>query len=128
MPTGETHIAARDSEGVEIYFHQSTLPTADVISAYEKFHQGAAGEMLAMAHEEQTVALGVRDRDSRLEFVTRVAGMCFAFTLTLVLLLGGIYLIATDHPIGGYSSMVVAIIGIIGGIAAGGRRMSGKQQ
>ena len=30
MPTGETHIAARDSEGVEIYFHQSTLPTADV--------------------------------------------------------------------------------------------------
>ncbi len=122
MSTSETRIAARDSSGVEVFFQHSTLPTKENVEAYEAFYHGAAKKMLEMAAADQADLNRVRDRDSRLEFVTRICGLCFAFVLILSLLGAGTYLIATDKPVGGYSSLVLGMLSAISAIAAGGRK------
>ena len=122
MPTSETRIAARDSSGVEVFFQHSTLPTKENVEAYEAFYHGAAKKMLEMAAADQADLNRVRDRDSRLEFVTRICGLCFAFVLILSLLGAGTYLIATDKPVGGYSSLILGMLSAISAIAAGGRK------
>ena len=122
MPTSETRIAARDPSGVEVYVQHSTLPTKENVEAYEAFYHGAAKKMLEMAAADQADMNKVRDRDSRLEFVTRICGLCFAFVLILALLGAGTYLIATDKPVGGYSSLILGLLSAISAIAAGGKR------
>lgn len=122
MPTSETRIAARDPSGMEVYFQHSTLPTKENVEAYEAFYHGAAKKMLEMAAADQADLNRVRDRDSRLEFVTRICGLCFAFVLILSLLGTGTYLIAADKPVGGYSSLVLGMLSAISAIAAGGRK------
>ncbi len=122
MPTSETRIAARDSSGVEVFFQHSTLPTKENVEAYEAFYHGAAKEMPEMAAADQADLNRVRDRDSRLEFITRICGLCFAFVLILSLLGAGTYLIATDKPVGGYSSLILGMLSAISAIAAGGRK------
>ena len=123
MPT-ETKIAARRSDGAELYYQQATLPSREVVETYERFHPGAAAELLNMAKREQDLELGVRDRDSRLEFVTRIIGMCFAFVLTLVMIGGGIMLICREHTASGCITLFTALIGVIGCLATGGKRVS----
>lgn len=122
MPTSETRIAARDPSGMEVYFQHSTLPTKENVEAYEAFYHGAAKRMLEMAAADQADLNRVRDRDSRLEFVTRICGLCFAFVMILSLLGAGTYLIATDKPVGGYSSLILGMLSAISVIAAGGRK------
>lgn len=122
MPVSETRIAARDTQGVEVYFQHSTLPTKENVEAYESFYHGAAKKMLEMAAADQADLNRVRDRDSRLEFVTRTCGLCFAFVLILALLGAGTYLIAADKPVGGYASLVLGMLSAISAIAAGGRK------
>ena len=53
MPTHETRIAARNPDGVEVYFQHSTLPSKENVAAYEAYHSGAAKIMLDMAIEDQ---------------------------------------------------------------------------
>ena len=54
MPTHETRIAARNPDGVEVYFQHSTLPSKENVEAYESYHSGAAKIMLDMAAEENS--------------------------------------------------------------------------
>ena len=122
MPTHETRIAARDPSGMEVYFQHSTLPTKENVEAYEAFYHGAAKRMLDMAAADQSDLNRIKDRESRLEFVTRICGLCFAFVLILSLLGAGTYLIATDKPLGGYASLILGLLSAIGAIAAGGRK------
>ena len=46
----------------------------------------------------------------------------FAFLLTVLLLQCGTYLIATDKPVGGYSSLILGLLSAISAIAAGGKK------
>ena len=107
---------------MEVYFQHFTLPTKENVEAYEAFYHGAAKKMLEMAAADQADLNRMRNRDSRLEFVTRICGLCFAFVLILSLLGAGTYLIAPDKPVGGYSSLVLGMISAISAIAAGGRK------
>ena len=126
MPTSETRIAARDASGVELYYQHSTLPTKENVAAYEAFYHGAAKKMLDMASADQDDLNRIRDRDSRLEFVTRICGLCFGFVLIVLLLGAGTYLIATDKPLGGYASLILGLLSAIAAIAAGGRKYGGS--
>lgn len=128
MPTSETRIAARDPSGVEVYYQHSTLPTKENVAAYEAFYHGAARKMLEMAAADQADLNRIRDRDSRLEFVTRTCSLCFAFLLILSLLAAGTYLIAADKPVGGYASLVFGLLSAISAIAAGGRKTSPRRK
>ena len=122
MPNKETHIAARDSHGIEVYYHQSSLPSREVVEAYENFHKGAAKIMLDIAVAEQEYEHLLGRSDAKLIFVTRILGMVFGFVLTLALLAFGGIMIYTGHGWGGYPSIIIAIISVITTLALGGRQ------
>lgn len=91
---------------------------------FEKHHKGSVGEFLEMVKNEQAVELNNRDRASRVLSFTRIAGMCFAFVLIILLVGAGTFLVAMDKPIGGYSSLFMGILSAICTIASGGRPSS----
>ena len=121
MPS-ETTIAARRADGAEVYYHDTPYPPVDIVELFERHKKGSAGDFLDMMKAEQAAVLPMRDRESRLEFVTRICGLCFGFVLILSLLGAGIYLIAPDKPLGGYASLVLGLLSAIAAIAAGGRK------
>lgn len=47
----ETHIAARNARGEEFLYHENPYPPANVVEFFERYHKGAAGELLEMAIE-----------------------------------------------------------------------------
>ena len=120
MPT-ETTIAARNPDGAEVFYHDTPYPPVQIVELFERHRKGSAGDFLDMMNAEQATVLPMRDRESRLDFVTRICGLCFAFVLILALLGAGTYLIAMDKPIGGYASLILGLLSAITAIAAGGK-------
>ncbi len=126
MPT-ETHLAAKRADGAELYYHDTPYPPETVVELFERYHKGAAGELLAMVKAEQSTELRVRDRNSKLEYVTRILGMCFAFMLALAIVSGGIVLICYNHEVTGCLTLFTGLLGIIGCLATGGKQPPMKQ-
>lgn len=86
----ETNLAARNTRGDMVLLHDSSYPSAKTIELFEKYHPGSAGILLEMVRTDQANSFILADRDSRLEFWTRILGMVFAFILTLALILSGV--------------------------------------
>ena len=120
MPT-ETSIAARDENGNELLFRQATIPSVQVVEAYERFCPGAARTMLDMAVREQAPESAIRISANRLELITRILGMFFAFILAIGIIGGGIYLITVSHEVTGCITLFTGLIGVIGCLATGGK-------
>ena len=125
MPT-ETHLAARRSDGAELYYHDTPYPPENVVELFEKYSKGAARDLLDMVKSEQATELKIRDRNSSLEYVTRVLGMCFAFLLALAIVSGGIVLICYKHEVTGCITLFTGLLGIIGCLATGGKQQPVK--
>lgn len=121
MPT-ETHLAARRPDGAALYYHDTPYPPEAVVELFERHHKGAARELLEMVKSEQATELKVRDRNSRLEYVTRILGMCFAFVLAFAMVSGGIVLICYKHEVTGCITLFTGLIGIVGCLATGGKQ------
>jgi len=122
VSASETRIAARSTKGVEVYYQHSVLPTKENVEAYEAFHKGAAKIMLDMAAEDQRQYWVVTNRKSRTDAIVRIAGVSFCFFLCLALIASGTYLMSVDHYVTGCASVVVALIAVLGTLAAGGRK------
>lgn len=120
MPT-ETTIAARRPDGAEVFYHDTPYPPVQIVELFERHRKGSAGDFIDMMKAEQATNLPIRDRESRLDFVTRICGLCFAFVLILALIGTGACLIAMDKPLGGYTSLILGILSAITAIAAGGK-------
>lgn len=75
MPVSETRIAARDKQGVEVYYQHSTIPTAENLAAYERHCPGAAGIMLQMAQDDQKEQWRLSHSESTKRFIMRLAGL-----------------------------------------------------
>lgn len=118
----ETHLAARRSDGAELYYHDTPYPPAEVVELFEQHCKGAAATLLEMVKAEQSTELAVRNRNSKLEYVTRILGMCFAFLLALGVLAGGIILICQNHEVTGCITLFTGLLGIIGCLATGGKQ------
>ncbi|MGN0832608.1 MAG: hypothetical protein ACI4RD_03020 [Kiritimatiellia bacterium] len=118
----ETHLAARRSDGAALYYHDSPYPTKDVVEMFEHYHKGAAKDLLEMVRREQAAELKLSDRNSSLEYVTRILGMCFAFVLALAIIAGGIILICHNHEVTGCITLFTGLLGIIGCLATGGKQ------
>lgn len=120
MPT-ETHLAARRSDGAELYYHDTPYPPPAVVDLFEQHCKGSARDLLNMVKAEQESELKIRDRNSRLEYVTRILGMCFAFVLATAIISGGIVLICRNHQVTGCITLFTGLFGIIGCLATGGK-------
>lgn len=122
MSVSETRIAARDTSGVEVYYQHSTLPTKENVEAYESFHKGAAKIMLDMAVEDQRQYWIATHRRAKVDGATRIIGVVCCFSLCLLLIGCGTYLMATDHYVTGSASVVVALLAVLGTLASGGSK------
>lgn len=120
MPT-ETSIAARDGNGNELLVRHATIPSVQVVEAYERFFPGAARTMLGMSEREQATENALRLSDARLETWTRILGMAFAFLLACGIISGGIFLIVSNHEVSGCISLFSGLVGVIGCLATGGK-------
>ena len=118
----ETHLAARRSDGAELYYHDTPYPPEAVVELFERHNKGAARDLLEMVKSEQATELKIRDRNSSLEYVTRILGMCFAFFLALAIVSGGIILICYKHEVTGCITLFTGLLGIIGCLATGGKQ------
>ena len=121
MPTHETRIAARNPDGVEVYFQHSTLPSKENVAAYETYHSGAAKIMLDMAIEDQREYWKTTHQKQKSEFALNMVGMVFCFILCLSLIGTGTYLMATNHYVTGSASVVLALIAVLASLASGGK-------
>ena len=127
MPVNETQIAAKDGDGLQVYFHQSTLPSKEVVEAYESFHSGAAKIMLDMALDEQSHDHSIEIYEAKCDFILRLTGMLVAAVICLSLIVAGTWLMLTDHYVVGAGAVVVAFITVVGSIALGGKTPTSKQ-
>lgn len=125
MPT-ETRLAARRPDGAELYYQDTPYPPEAVVELFERYSKGSAKELLEMVKAEQSAELKVRDRNSCLEFVTRILGMCFAFLLSLAIIAAGIILICSRHEVSGLITLLLGLLGIIGCLASGGKELPAK--
>ena len=124
MPVSETRIAARNQQGVEVFYQQTTLPSAENLEAYEAHFPGAAKIMIDMARNDQQNQWKNIHSESNKRFAIRFAGLVVAFVLCSMLIVGGTYLIAHDHAVTGFTSVVMALVTLIGSIANGNRSSS----
>ena len=106
----------------EVYYQHSSLPTKENVEAYEAFHKGAAKIMLDMAVEDQHQYWIATHRRQKIDFSIRIVGMCICFFLCLALIGCGTYLMSIDHYVVGSASVVIALIALLGTLAAGGRK------
>lgn len=118
----ETHLAARSRRGDVVMLHDSAYPSERVVEMFEKYHKGAAAELLEMVRADQRDAFTIDDRNSRLDFITRILGIVFAFLLTLCLILTGALLILRGHSMSGGSALACGIVSLVTVIAKGGRK------
>ena len=83
--------------------------------------------LLSMVQKDQNDGFILANRNSLLEFWTRLLGLIFAFVLTSGLIATGALLLLKGHTISGGLTLGTGIIGIIGTIATGGRVQAQQQ-
>lgn len=117
----ETSLAARNTKGETLLYHDSVYPSQQIIDTFEKYYPGASRELLEMVRIDQANVFTLENRNSKLQFTLRVLGMTFAFILTLGMIGVGALLIVMGHAITGCLSLFMGILSIIGVIATGGQ-------
>ena len=116
MPTEKT-IVAQDSTGAGFYFNQSTVPSPQVVAAYEHYFKGAAKILLDMAAGEQRELFKLENRKAN----HQTLGMWFGFILSIVLVCAFVFLMYTGHWVGGASSIIMALITLASTFAFGSK-------
>jgi len=121
----ERDLAVRTDKGDVALYHDSNYPSPAVIDIFEKYSPGSSGVILEMVRKDQENGFVIENRNSLLEFWTRILGMVFAFILTLAMIGVGALLIIKGNPITGCLTLFTGIIGIITVIATGGKEQGG---
>ena len=123
----DTNLAAGNNSGNLVLYRDSSYPAPVIIDTFEKYHKGSAGMLLKMVQKDQNDGFILANRNSLLEFWTRLLGLIFAFLLTAGMIGTGALLLLKGHPISGGFTLATGIVGIIGTIATGGRIQAQQQ-
>lgn len=88
---------------LQVTSHTGPIPSPDTIAGYERTLTGSADRIIKMAEKEQEHRLNfIRTQQSH-QFVLTVIGQSLAFLMGISGIAGGIYLVATDKSISGFS-------------------------
>ena len=112
----EMHLAARNNRGDELLYHENPYPPVNVVDMFEKYNPGSAKILLEMARDDQKNSFEIANRVSKCNFCRVV----FAFLLTALFIVCGTFLLYTEHYVVGSISVLIALLGLIGSISAGG--------
>ncbi len=111
---------ARPSQQRQVTFTQATrtfrgpLPPPETLAEYDRIYQGCAQEIVAMARSQQTHRQGLETAVVRGNIAAEERGQIFAFILGLVVVVGGITLIAFGKPVSGLTSIITAFVTLAG--------------
>lgn len=111
----EMRLAARNSKGEELLYHENPYPPANVVDLFEKYCPGSAKILLDMARSDQQNNFVIANRQSKIQAIRA----WFGFILTGIFISCGTFLLYTEHWIGGSISVIIALIGLIGNISTG---------
>lgn len=118
----ETHIAARNAKGEEFLYHENPYPPANVVEFFERYHKGAAKELLEMARTDQRNTFTIENRKSR----DRTIRIVTSAILTAMFIGCGTFLMYTGHWASGGMNIIISLLSLIAVIASG-EQTGGKQ-
>lgn|SRR5574342_62050 len=93
--------------------YSGPLPPPAWMRGYDELQPGLADRIMAMAEQQASHRQDIEKKAVAAEISHERLGMVFSFTLTLLMLAGGIVLVALKHNIGGYGTLVSSIAVLI---------------
>lgn len=93
--------------------YQGPLPHPDLLVKYEEIIPGAAERILSMAEKEQQHRHQLESEVIKKEIAQKGRGLNFGFTLALLIIVVGAYLLVIDKSLQGFSLILGSIAMII---------------
>jgi uncharacterized membrane protein len=90
------------------------LPDPDLIAGYEKAMPGAAERIFKMAEIEQHERHLMTYREHRAKTLTTLLGQVSAFVMGMSGITGGVYLVAKDKPLTGFTVFFTSLATLCG--------------
>lgn len=111
----EMHIAARNSHGDMIAYHENPYPSADVVELFERHCPGSAKTLLEMAKADQDNAYALEMRRANQATLRTWIG----FLLVVVFVCAMVFLMYTGHWVSGAASLFLALVSLAGTLSCG---------
>ncbi|MFW5703069.1 MAG: DUF2335 domain-containing protein [Candidatus Dojkabacteria bacterium] len=115
-----------DSAILHAQFHEGPIPDPSTLEGYESVVPGSADRILSMAEAEQDHRHRQEDTYLRKNIRNETLGMVFAFSLALILILTGCFLLYAGRDAEGLVIALVPAIGYIVQILTVGVRSKKK--
>lgn len=93
--------------------YQGPLPHPDLLVKYEEIIPGSAERILSMAEKEQQHRHQLENEVIKKEIAQKGRGLNFGFTLALLIIVIGAYLLVIDKSLQGFSLILGSIAMII---------------
>lgn len=93
--------------------YQGPLPHPDLLVKYEEIIPGSAERILSMAEKEQQHRHQLENEVIKKEIAQKGKGLNFGFTLALLIIVVGAYLLIIDKSLQGFSLILGSIAMII---------------
>ena len=93
--------------------YQGPLPHPDLLVKYEEIIPGSAERILSMAEKEQQHRHQLENEVIKKEIAQKGRGLNFGFTLALLIIVVGAYLLVIDKSLQGFSLILGSIAMII---------------
>jgi len=97
----------------ESYF-SGPLPPPSLLALYEDVAPGSADRIIRMAEEQGTHRRHLEKTEFESGVAAQTRGQYLAFIVAMVVSVGGIYLLATDHSVGGLVALLTPLAGLTG--------------
>ena len=98
---------------IKAYTYRGPLPHPKILHGYEEVLPGSADRIIKMAENQQNHRIKSTEKLIKAETEQSKIGLVFAFTLSMVMLLGGIILIGIGNDLSGYILIIPTIAGLI---------------
>jgi len=85
------------------------LPDPEILAGYEKVMPGAAERIFKMAETEQHERHLMAYREHRVKSVATLLGQILAFLMGMTGIVGGVYLVARDKSLAGFSVFITSL-------------------
>jgi uncharacterized membrane protein len=94
--------------------HGGPLPDPEILAKYEQVMPGAAERIFKMAETEQHERHLMVYRDHRIKSVATLLGQVLAFVMGMSGIIGGVYLVAKDKSLAGFSVFITSLTALCG--------------
>jgi len=105
----KTLIATKDGEGAALAIRVSQYPSTDIIEILEKHNPGSAGRILEMVEKEQAHGHKIEIIETKRIWELRLIGIFSAFTLCVLCLGTGAWLLHQNKDIAGYAAILAPL-------------------